>query len=84
MWMLMLMLRQSKLPLRPRLHARIILVLMYPVLMQSPAAQGNHSKVGIRGEREHMVLVLSSVQGQRDQMRMGGEVQEYGNAVGFW
>lgn len=38
MWMLMLMLRQSKLPLRPR-HARIILALMYPVLMHSPPAQ---------------------------------------------
>lgn len=38
MWMLMLMLRQSKLPLRPR-HARIILALMYPVLMYSPPAQ---------------------------------------------
>jgi len=66
----MLMLRQSKLPLRhpPTTRYRIILALMYPVLMHGTASPMKPFARSDSGEEKGLaVLPLSSVQGHRGQ-----------------
>lgn len=67
-----------KTPLRPLLHARIILALMYPVLMHSP--RPNETSARSESEEEEGTwcygLALCKVTGI--QMRTGRELQERG------
>lgn len=65
-----------KAPLRPRLHARIILALMYPVLMHSPQPSETSARSEL-GEEEgtwYYCLALCKVTGS--QTRTGRELQE--------